>query len=110
MFISGGENIHPEEIEGALCHLPEITQALVVWVTDKTYGCRPVAFVKMKSGHLFDEQKIVTELSRHLPRFKIPIAFYDWPDDILTDQMKPNRRRLTKLAEEKCRMSGPPGT
>ena len=46
MFISGGENIHPEEIELSLLQFPAIERAAVVAVKDPEFGQRPVAFVK----------------------------------------------------------------
>ncbi len=46
MFVSGGENIYPAEICGALTHLPCISDAYVFGVSDETWGRRPVAFVE----------------------------------------------------------------
>ena len=58
MFISGGENIHPEEIEKALLSIKGIEQAMVVPKEDKEFGQRPIAFVKFEgepfSRELFD--------------------------------------------------------
>lgn len=49
MFISGGENIQPEEIEGVLLSLGGIARAVVVGVKDDVFGFRPVAFLAMSS-------------------------------------------------------------
>ncbi len=53
-FISGGENIHCEEIEIVLNQLPEVKQTFVVPVKDSEFGFRPVAIVdcdeRLKSG------------------------------------------------------------
>ena len=46
MFISGGENIHPEEIERLLCAAPTISCALVVPIPHPQWGKRTVAFVQ----------------------------------------------------------------
>ncbi len=46
MFISGGENIYPEEIERILREIKGIADTLVVPVPDKEFGQRPVAFIK----------------------------------------------------------------
>ncbi|PWB69552.1 o-succinylbenzoate--CoA ligase, partial [candidate division GN15 bacterium] len=46
MFISGGENIYPEEIERALCLIDGITDAIVVPAPHPEYGFRPCAFVQ----------------------------------------------------------------
>ncbi|PSU33223.1 o-succinylbenzoate--CoA ligase [Photobacterium lutimaris] len=45
MFISGGENIQPEEIEKVLLSHPAVDQAFVLPMADKEYGQRPVAIV-----------------------------------------------------------------
>ena len=50
MFISGGENIQPEEIERHLCHIDGVVQAVVVPVKSEEFGARPVAFVQTKEG------------------------------------------------------------
>ncbi len=50
MFISGGENIHPEEIEKALMMIEGIREALVVPVPDNEYGQRPLAFIQTVDG------------------------------------------------------------
>lgn len=78
LFISGGENIHPEEIELALSNLAGIEQSRVVPIADKEFGYRPVAF--LKTTQPFDPKKIRSELEKTLPRFKIPITFYAWPN------------------------------
>ena len=51
MFISGGENIHPEEIERVLFQSGMIEQALVVSVKDTEFGERPVAFLKYSESN-----------------------------------------------------------
>lgn len=78
MFVSGGENIYPEEIEKELLGLPSVTQAIVVPQTDPEFGQRPVAFIKGKA----QLSKIVSTLERNLPHFKIPRKFYPWPAEV----------------------------
>ncbi|RTZ77526.1 MAG: o-succinylbenzoate--CoA ligase, partial [SAR324 cluster bacterium] len=56
MFISGGENIHPEEIERILLQFGKTEQAVVVAVQDAEFGARPVAF--LKTGEDFSESKL----------------------------------------------------
>lgn len=75
MFISGGENIQPEEIEQALCSLPHILQALVVPVPDTEFGARPVAFLWLANDTPFDEHTTRAQLAERIARFKIPTRF-----------------------------------
>lgn len=48
-FVSGGENVSPEEIEAVLCTLEGVRTACVVDVPNATWGARPVAFVTLES-------------------------------------------------------------
>jgi len=77
MFISGGENIYPEEIEAALLDISEIKQALVLPVADAVYGMRPAAVVDSS----LSAQTMVKGLRKKLPKFKIPDYFLAWPAD-----------------------------
>jgi O-succinylbenzoic acid--CoA ligase len=77
LFVSGGENVQPEEIEEALCRLEGIEEAVVVPVPDKEFGARPVAFVRTDD---LEPGDLARELEPVLPRFKIPISFHLWPE------------------------------
>lgn len=71
-FISGGENIQPEEIEKALCTLPGIIAAYVTSTPDEEFGRRPIAFIEDVSGkHTLET--IRQGLKPQLPSFKHPI-------------------------------------
>jgi O-succinylbenzoic acid--CoA ligase len=98
MFISGGENIHPEEIETALCRLPDVLEVVTVAIPDDEFGERPVAFVRLEERVPFDDTRFVTFLERFLPRFKIPDEFFPWPDDAPIEALKPDRRWFAKRA------------
>lgn len=75
LFISGGENIQPEEIERALCTLPGILFARVEPIPDPEYGQRPIATIHDTT------QKHTLETVRHhlkgsLPGFKLPVRLF----------------------------------
>jgi O-succinylbenzoic acid--CoA ligase len=99
MFISGGENITPEEIEMQLCLIPRIARALVVPIKDNEFGFRPVAFVKTLGNKSLDHEALAADLEKHLPRFKVPLAFYEWPKEEDQGGIKPDRSYLRRLAE-----------
>jgi O-succinylbenzoic acid--CoA ligase len=88
MFISGGENIHPEEIERALLDRLRAEACVVVPVPDETYGRRPVAFVR--SGTMLPARD---DLDLPLERFKWPDRLLPWPDDVPVSD-KPDRTDL----------------
>lgn len=79
MFISGGENIFPQEIEYFLRQCALVEDALVVPIPNQEYGFRPVALVKPKGNKRLNSLKLVRYLSKFLPNFKIPDFFYPWP-------------------------------
>lgn len=98
MFISGGENIQPEEIEAILCRFDGVEQAVIVPLPDEEFGERPVAFVRTSSGDLSPE-RFADALGEVLPRFKIPVAFYGWPEDA-SSGMKVDRKFFRELARK----------
>jgi O-succinylbenzoic acid--CoA ligase len=100
MFISGGENIQPEEIEQALSALSPIAEALVVPVDDARYGMRPVAFVRTFDGMQPDETRLRRDLRAILPGFKIPDHIYPWPEQVNQSGLKPSRAYFRRLANE----------
>lgn len=72
MFISGGENIQPEEIEKHLLSLPGVIAARVAPRDDPEYGKVPIAHIKADRTYFIDDIK--NELLGCLPAFKIPRA------------------------------------
>jgi len=72
MFISGGENIQPKEIEKHLLHIAGIEKARVLAKDDLTFGKRPVAFIKLKGNAAANKERILKELSKTLPKYKLP--------------------------------------
>ena len=99
MFVSGGENIHPEEIELCLLRHPDVQQAVVVDIPDHQYGARPVAFVKVKHAGSVDPDVFRKYLEGFLPRFKIPDHFFVMPESE-TRKLKPSRKKLREIALE----------
>ena len=93
MFISGGENVSPQEIENALMATPGIAMAVVVPAADEVFGLRPVAYVKGE----FDEAQVRTQLAEGLPKFKIP-ELRSWPADVPAAGPKAPRRYFAELA------------
>lgn len=98
MFISGGENIHPEEIEAGLSRVAGVVRALVVGVPDAEFGKRPAAFVALQTGVALDPKRLRRALETQLPRFKIPDYFFPWPEEEPQTGIKPDRRRFARLA------------
>ena len=72
MFISGGENIYPAEIEAALYRHPAVFQCAVVGVPDTRWGEVGKAFVVLKPDQSTSAEALLAHLGAHLARYKIP--------------------------------------
>ena len=77
-FISGGENIQPEEVEQALLEHPAILAAVCVAVPDPEFGSRPAAFLAVEPGPL-PPPDIEAHLDTRLARFKHPAHYFALP-------------------------------
>jgi len=92
LFISGGENMYPQEIEQALCSLNGIQNAWVVPKEDAEFGHRPVAYIE--SDERKDPGEIKEALAAILPGFKIPVAIHAWPTELEQGGIKKSRAAL----------------
>jgi O-succinylbenzoic acid--CoA ligase len=94
MFISGGENVQPEEIEARLCESEGVAEAVVLAVPDEEFDHRPAAFVRMLPGYRLEAGVLAAELAAVLPRFKVPVRFLTWPQALDQKGGKPCRHAL----------------
>ena len=101
MFLSGGENVQPEEIEAVMLEKFGSQQVMVVPVPSDEFGSRPVAFIKGE----FDESAVRRKLKKFLPGYKVPDAFYAWPQQLETAGLKPSREDFISRARELARNS-----
>ena len=72
MFISGGENVYPAEIEAALYRHPAVFQCAVVGAPDPKWGEVGKAFVVLKPERTATAEELLAHLGEHLARYKIP--------------------------------------
>jgi fatty-acyl-CoA synthase len=75
MFISGGENVYPAEIESALYQLDEIAECAVLGVTDPRWGEVGLAAVALRPGAKPDAESLKQRLREKLAAYKLPRAF-----------------------------------
>ncbi len=90
LFISGGENIQPEEIEEVIRRVCG-QESIVVALPDEEFGARPGVFLKDAS----QLGQLQNQLKDHLPKFKIPIKSFCLPEQT---GMKPNRKEFADKA------------
>jgi acyl-CoA synthetase (AMP-forming)/AMP-acid ligase II len=103
MFVSGGENIYPADVERMLERHPAIAQAVVVPVEDDIKGTKPVAFVVRKAGAAADENEIKQFALANAPAYQHP-RFVWFVDEVpLASTNKVDRGELQRTAEERVR-------
>ena len=72
MFISGGENVYPAEVERCLAEHDSIEEVAVIGVEDERWGEVGHAFVVCRSGRSFDFATLTEFCRSRLARFKTP--------------------------------------
>jgi fatty-acyl-CoA synthase len=100
MFIVGGSNAYPAEIEIALTEHPAIKQAYVVGVPHQRLGEVGFAFVEPVAGSSLAQQDVVAFCGERLADYKVPRfveLVTDWP---MTATGKIERFRLSETGRE----------
>ncbi len=97
LFISGGENIQPEEIEKILGEIPGILEAVVVPAENPEFGALPAAFIRTTHSSSFDADALCEALRPLLPSFKIPRRFFPFPP---AESLKNDRSFLSRFATQ----------
>lgn len=79
MYISGGENVYPAEVESVLCGAPDVQEAAVISIPDPQWGESGLAVVVAKPGCVLEEARILAHCADRLARFKQPkrVVFVD---------------------------------
>jgi long-chain acyl-CoA synthetase len=100
MFVSGGENIYPADVERMLERHPDIAQAAVVPIDDEIKGQKPVAFVVRKPDHTPSEDELKQFALANGPAYAHP-RFVWFVDELpLASTNKVDRAALHRIAEE----------
>jgi fatty-acyl-CoA synthase len=79
MYISGGENVYPAEVESVLHQLTAVAEAAIIGVPSEQWGEVGMAIVAVKPGHTLTPAEIHAHCAANLARFKCPrlIEFVD---------------------------------
>jgi acyl-CoA synthetase (AMP-forming)/AMP-acid ligase II len=98
MFVCGGENIYPGEVEKMLETHPAIEQACVIPIDDDIKGQKPVAFVVLRPGVALTEEDIKRYALAHTPAYQHPR--FVWCIDALplSSTNKVDRQHLAAVA------------
>lgn len=96
MYISGGENVYPAEVEAVLHEHVAVADAAVVGVADERWGEVGVAAVALKQGVSATEEELLEHCRARLARFKVPraVRFLDvlprsGMNKVLKDELRP---------------------
>ena len=72
MYISGGENVYPAEVENIIYELKEIKEVAVIGVPDKVWGEVGCAVVCLNKNQTLTYSQLRNHCSKNLAKFKIP--------------------------------------
>lgn len=75
MYISGGENVYPAEVEEVLLAHAAVAEAAVVGVPDQRWGETGLAFVVLKPGAGVPPEVLSAHCRERLARYKVPTRF-----------------------------------
>jgi acyl-CoA synthetase (AMP-forming)/AMP-acid ligase II len=102
MFVSGGENIFPQEVEALLERHPSVRQAAVIAVPHELKVMAPVAFVVRQAGALIDEAALKAFALAHGPAYAHPRRIIFVEAIPLTGTNKIDRAALAALLKEEA--------
>lgn len=97
MFISGGENVSPEEIEQTLMKHPAVAGAICAGVPDSTWGQVPVALVVFHAGQSLSEEAMKDVCRQYLANYKVPKHIRAVSELPLTGAGKLNRHAVLAM-------------
>jgi fatty-acyl-CoA synthase len=75
MFISGGENVYPAEIEATIVELDAVGDVAVIGIPDEKWGEVGCAFVVVAAGKSLDVATLAAHCQKRLAKFKVPRRF-----------------------------------
>jgi acyl-CoA synthetase (AMP-forming)/AMP-acid ligase II len=100
MFVSGGENIYPSDVERMLERHPDIAQAAVIPIDDEIKGQKPVAFVIRKPGHELSEEEVKRFALANAPAYQHPRFVWFVEELPLASTNKLDRSELHRRAQQ----------
>ena len=100
MFISGGENVFPGEVEAALADCELVAEAVVVGIPDAKWGEVGCAFVVARNGCAPDDASLIAAARARLAAYKIPRKVI-WLDELpRLGSGKADRRMLGEMGRQ----------
>jgi fatty-acyl-CoA synthase len=100
MYISGGSNVYPREIEEVLLTCPGVMEACVVGLPHERWGESGVAVLVPDSDLRPDEAVIFAHLDGRLAKYKWPTRVVFWPELPKSGYGKVTKREVKRLLQE----------
>jgi fatty-acyl-CoA synthase len=95
LFISGGENVYPRQVEAVYEEHPDILEIAVVGVPDERWGEVGRAYVSLRPGAKLDPEALIAFGRDRLATFKVPRSFVQVPELPRTASGKVQKFKLT---------------
>ncbi len=102
MYISGGENVYPAEVENVIHQLPQVLEAAIIGVPDDRWGETGKAAIVVKPGETLDEETVIKHCLANLAKFKIPksMVFVEELPRTATGKILKRQLRIDLLGED----------
>ncbi len=99
MYISGGSNVYPREIEEVLLTCPGVAEACVVGMPHDKWGECGVAVLVLAAGAQVTDTELLAHLDGKLAKYKWPARFAFWPELPKSGYGKVAKRDVKRLLE-----------
>jgi len=103
MYISGGENVYPREVEKVLQAHPSVSDVAIIGVPHEKWGETGAGFVVVKPGTEISEEELKKYTQEYLAKFKTPRYIFFMDELPLNDAGKINKRELLELFNNKLK-------
>ncbi len=100
MYISGGSNVYPREIEEALLTHPAVSEVAVLGVPDPKWGESGLAVIVCKPGQQVGSDALLTHLEERIGKYKWPRRFVYWDSMPKSGYGKIVKKQIKALLEE----------
>jgi fatty-acyl-CoA synthase len=107
VFMPGGLNVSPEEVENVLYAHPKVKEAAVVGVPDRVMGEVGAAFITLKEGETASEEEIIGRCRERLASYKVPRYVIFAQDFPTTNSGKHKKYLLQQEAVRRLNLEGP---
>ncbi|GAB4178468.1 MAG: long-chain fatty acid--CoA ligase [Calditrichia bacterium] len=94
MYISGGENVYPAEVEKVILKHPDVKEVAIIGVPDEKWGEVGKAFVVRKKNSALEEDDLIRYLQDKVAKYKLPKRITFIEEIPKTDTGKIDRKAL----------------